>query len=96
METVVQRAGEPTVRHAPALLEAARGALLMEDWARADRWVARARQLAQQMQQEEVLAEADQLSAGTRQSSSAAATARTTRNRKVATKTVEALAGSAN
>lgn len=96
MESVLQRAGGATVRHAPALLEAARGALLMEDWARADRWVARARQLAEQMQQEEVLADADQLKAGTRQAPGAVASARTSRNRKVAAKTVEALAGSAN
>lgn len=89
LEKTLQQAGEPTIRHAPALLDAARGALLMQDWERADAWADRARQIGAQMQQEDVLAEADRLVAGR---PSARGTNRESRNRQLAAQAVAALA----
>jgi tetratricopeptide (TPR) repeat protein len=88
LEKALLQAGEPTIRHAPALLDAARGALLVEDWPRADAWTDRARELGGRMQQDDVLAEADRLVAA-RPSGGAA---RASRNRQLAAQAVAALA----
>lgn len=91
METAMEGAGEPTIRHAPALLDAARGALLMEDWARADGWADRAREIGTLMQQDSVVAEVDRIAA-VRPRAGAAMGQRASRNRELAAQAVAALA----
>ena len=92
METALQRAGEATIRHAPALMDAARGALLLEDWSRADRWADQAREIGARMQQDSVVAEVDRLAAARARNTPDAA-ARASRNRHLAAQAVAALAG---
>jgi tetratricopeptide (TPR) repeat protein len=94
LEKALEQAGASTVRHAPALLDAARGAFLIKDEPRAVHWVTRAREVAVGMEQEDVVAEAERLAALARVRPAPAGRKRD--NRPVAARTVAALAGSAN
>jgi tetratricopeptide (TPR) repeat protein len=93
LEKALEQAGAATVRHAPALLDAARAAFLIKDEPRAVHWVTRAREMAVRMEQEDIAAEAERLAALARVRP---APPGKRDNRPVAAKTVAALAGSAN
>jgi len=95
LEKALEQAGAATIRHAPALLDAARGAFLIKDEPRAVGWVTRARDTALRMQQEDVVAEAERLAMLARVRP-APQNGRARDNRPVAARTVAALAGSAN
>jgi tetratricopeptide (TPR) repeat protein len=95
LEKAMELAGAATVRHAPALLDAARGAFLLRDEPRAVLWVTRAREVAERMHQEDVVAEAERL-ANLARVRPAAASGRARDNRPVAARAIAALAGNAN
>ncbi|HEX6039868.1 hypothetical protein, partial [Longimicrobium sp.] len=80
-----------TVRHAPALVDAARGAVMAGDRARRDRWVALAARYAEQMQQVEVAADAQAVPKKIPRG--ATARSRVRRNQELASRTVAALTG---
>jgi tetratricopeptide (TPR) repeat protein len=93
LERALEQAGAATVRHAPTLLDAARGAFLMKDEPRAVTWVTRARAVAVQMEQEDVAAEAERLATLARVRP-APTNGRKRDNRSIAERTVAALASS--
>jgi tetratricopeptide (TPR) repeat protein len=95
LEKALEQAGAETVRHAPALLDAARGAFLIKDVPRATRWVGMARETALRMEQEDVVAEAEKLATLARVRP-APRSSRARDNESVAARTVAALWGRPN
>jgi tetratricopeptide (TPR) repeat protein len=93
LDAAISRAGQVTVRHGPALVDAARGAAMVGDRPRLDRWVALAAGYAAQMQQAEVAEDARMVAH--RPSPPPTARSRVGRNQELASRTVAALAGSA-
>lgn len=91
LEAALGKAPQATVRHAPALVDAARGAAMAGDRARRDRWVAMATRFADQMQQVEVAADAKAVVKSP--PGPATARSRIRRNQALASKTVAALTG---
>jgi tetratricopeptide (TPR) repeat protein len=91
LDAALGKAPQVTVRHAPALVDAARGAAMAGDRARRDRWVALAARFAQEMQQMEVAADAEAVAKTP--SKPATARSRIRRNQELASKTVAALTG---
>lgn len=91
METVLEMASQVTVRHGPALVDAARGAAMAGDRKRLERWVALASRFATQMQQMEVVEDAETVAQ--KPSPPATAQSRVRRNQELASKTVAALTG---
>lgn len=94
LERALEQGGPATVRHAPALLDAARGAFLIKDEPHAVQWVARALEVAKRMQQDDVATEAERLAALARVRP-APGSGRGRDNRSVAARAVAALAASA-
>jgi tetratricopeptide (TPR) repeat protein len=93
LDSVIARAVPVTVRHGPALVQAARGAAMARDAARLERWAKLAAAWGEQMQQPDVVADAR--SAAHRPSPPATARSRVRRNQGLAEKAVAALADSA-
>jgi tetratricopeptide (TPR) repeat protein len=93
LDTAVSRAVQVTVRHAPALVQAARGAAMARDGARLERWSKLAVAWGEQMQQPDVVADAKAVAH--RPSTPATARSRVRRNQGLAEKAVAALADSA-
>jgi tetratricopeptide (TPR) repeat protein len=92
LETALSHAKPVTVRHGPALVDAARGACMASDRVRRDRWTGLAVGFAEQMQQPNVIEEAGAVE----RDPGAPLTARSRigRNQGLARKTVAALAES--
>jgi hypothetical protein len=93
LEGVLAQAKQVTVRHGPALVDAAWGASIAGDRARLERWAALAARYATQMEQLGVVEDAK--SVAHKQSAPATAASRVSRNQGLARKTVAALADSA-
>lgn len=91
LEAALEKAAQVTVRHAPALVDAARGAAMAGDRARRERWVALATRFAEEMQQVEVAEDARAVAR--KPPKPATARSRTRRNQELASKTVAALTG---
>jgi tetratricopeptide (TPR) repeat protein len=92
LDAALSKAAQVTVRHGPALVDAARGAAMAGDRARLDRWVALASRFATQMQQAEVAEDARTVAH--RPSPPPTARSRVRRNEELASRTVAALASS--
>lgn len=93
LEGVLTQAAQVTVRHGPALVDAAWGASIAGDRTRLERWAALAARYGTQMEQEDVVRDAK--SVANRPSAPATASSRVSRNQGLARKTVAALADSA-
>lgn len=93
LDTLIGRAGQVTVRHGPALVAAARGAAMASDVPRLERWAKLSAAWGEQMQQDDVVAEAR--SVAHRPAPPATARSRVRRNQELAEKAVAVLADSA-
>lgn len=93
LDTALAKAKQASIRHGPALVDAAWGAAIAGDRARLDRWAGLAARYAAQMQQQEVVADAKNVAH--KPSAPRTAAARVSRNQGLARKTVAALADSA-
>ncbi len=92
LDAALARAPQVTVRHGPALVDAARGAVMAGDKTRMERWAGLAGRFAVQMQQEEVAEDARTVAH--RPSPPPTARSRVRRNEELAMRTVAALASS--
>ncbi len=92
LDALAVRAGQVTVHHGPALVAAARGAVIATDAPRLERWAKQAAAWGEQMEQPDVVADAK--AAAHRRSPPATARSRVRRNQGLAEKAVAALADS--
>lgn len=92
VDALLARAKQVTVRHGPALVNAARGATLARDAARRDRWTRLAANFGAEMEQPDVIEDAE--SVARTPAPAATARSRVKRNRNLADKTVQAIAES--
>lgn len=93
LDAALTQAAQVTVRHGPAMVDAAWGAAIASDRPRLERWSGLAARYAAQMQQPEVVADAK--SVAHKPSAPRTAAARVSRNQGLARKTLAALADSA-